>query len=290
MRWRDAALALAALPGFMAAPALATEPTAAEAPVPVSMTSAQDDIAATEEAIDAGRLVQASLLLSRIGADIAVRQSPRYQVAAAGLALGDGRAPEVVARLELLLAAGDTSCRLLQTLGSGYLRTGRDADALTTLERAVASCPSQWQAWEALGMAHDRHAAWKESAAAFETAFRLTDRPARVANNYGMSLLHQNRATEAANLFAEAARLDATNPRYRTNEDAARAVAGLPLRDLGENETVAMTASRLANASRAARQAGQEAEARLLSAQALTTAEHYGATDGLDVLAKDGSR
>ncbi|MDF0543052.1 tetratricopeptide repeat protein [Sphingobium sp. H39-3-25] len=290
MRWRVAALALAALPGFMAALALATEPTAAEAPAPVSVTHAQDDITAAEEAIDAGRMVQASLLLSRIGADMTVRQSPRYQVASAQLALGEDQAPEVVARLEPLLASGDTSCRLLQTLGSGYLRTGRDTDALAALERAVAACPNQWQAWEALGMAHDRQAAWKESAAAFETAFRLTDRPARVANNYGMSLLHQNRATEAANLFAEAARLDGTNPRYRINEDAARTVAGLPLRDLGENETSAVTASRLANASRAARQAGQDAEARLLSAQALTTAEYYGATDGLDLLAKDGSR
>ena len=266
------------------AQAQAVEPIAA----PEGMAQV-DDMAQVEDALDAGRLIQAGVMLARIGADATMRQSPRFQVARAALAVQEGDAQKALGGLEALKAKGDPSCRLLETLGTAYLHADRDEDAIANLEPAVAACPERWRAWEALGMAHDRRAQWQESARAFERAFRWTDRPARVANNYGVSLLRQGRGAEAANLFAEAIRLDAANPRYRINEDAAHIIAGLPLRRLGENETAEATAERLANAARVARQAGMTDKARALSAQALTTAEHYGADGGLDMLAKDGS-
>ncbi|WP_336957779.1 tetratricopeptide repeat protein [Sphingobium aquiterrae] len=257
-------------------------------PPTVGAIAPPDDLAQVEEALDAGRLVQADVMLGRLGADAAMRQTPRFRVAFAALAVNEGKAQTVVGDLEALKAAGDTSCRLLEALGTAYLRTGRDEDAIASLEPAVASCPERWRAWEALGMAHDRRAQWQESARAFERAFRWTNHPARIANNYGVSLLRQGRAAEAANLFAEAIRLDAANPRYQSNEDAAHIIAGLPLRRLGEDETTEATAERLADASRVASGAGLADRARALSAQALTTAEYYGADGGLDRLAKDG--
>ncbi|ALR20432.1 tetratricopeptide repeat protein [Sphingobium baderi] len=202
-----------------------------------------------EEAADAGRFVQVAAMLKRTPQ----QDTPRLAVIEAQLLAAAGRPEAALTALEKVEAAGYRSCRLSRLVGDLLDRGGKVEEAEPHLLNAVRQCPGTWQGWEALALHYDRRQQWARSGSAYETAFRLTDRPARIANNYGVSLLRQGRAKEAANLFAEAVSRDGSNPRYRNNEDSARAKAGLPLRDavepVGEDQAL-----RLADA---VRRAGQ---------------------------------
>ncbi|SCW85101.1 hypothetical protein SAMN02927924_03368 [Sphingobium faniae] len=204
-----------------------------------------------EAAADEGRFVQATAMLGQTHAS---RDTHRPAVTQAQLLAAAGRPGEALAALQKIEAAGYRSCRLSWLTGGLLDKGGKADEAEPYLWDAVGQCPGMWRAWEALALHFDRRGQWDKSGSAYEQAFRLTDRPARVANNYGMSLFRQGQVREAANLFAEAVSLDQANARYRNNEDAARLQAGLALRAASAGVDSEDRALRVAQAAERARQ------------------------------------
>lgn len=216
---RLGASALVALAAFL--------PAMSFAAVPLDSAS---DIGLIEQAIDAGRLLQAEMMLEEWSGRSDASGLAVAERIGAELALAHHRDEEAAARFEALAQKGATGCRVEEGLGIAYLRMGRHGDALAPLLRATATCPERWQGWNALGIAQDFREAWSRSRKAYDRAFALTDRPAVVANNYGFSLLLQRRLPEAARMFVLARREAPDNPRYTNNLDIADALAGRPLK------------------------------------------------------------
>jgi tetratricopeptide (TPR) repeat protein len=100
-------------------------------------------------------------------------------------------------------------------VGSARYAGGDNAGAITTLQRAVASCPSYADAWNALAVAEyslKTKAGFQFSEHAFAKALALNEtKPAVMYNNLGFTQLINGRLGDAAATLASALKLDPTN-------------------------------------------------------------------------------
>lgn len=260
--WRSA-MALAALFACPALPAIAQD-------------AFVGDYALIGQAIEAGRLVQArTMLASRI---LAEREgaSPDFDILSAELALAERRDAQALAAFKDLDQRGISDCRVQAGLGFSLMREQKAGEALSHLHAATKACPGNWRAWNALGVAFDLAHDWHKSAEAYETAFQLTEDRAAIMNNYGFSLLLQRQFTEAARLFAAAARAEPGNQRYANNADIARTMAGEPLTAIGPDRGNQQEwARRLNNAGYASLLAGRAQDAKAYFSRSLHSSDSY---------------
>lgn len=264
MSWRPllaAILALASIPAAAAAQDV--------------MPPADYDL--IEQAIEGSRLVQARTMLAQRQTMERGQPDAVVDILNADLALAERRSDQALAAFQDLKSRGVADCRVEGGLGIALIRIRRGADALAPLRVATQACPERWRYWNALGVALDLSREWKASADAYERAFTLSGE-ASVMNNYGFSLMMQQRHTEAARLFAAAARADPSNQRYANNADIAHAMAGEPLK---ANDADSMDADRWArrlnNSGYAALLAGRREEARSYFSRSLHAGESYDA-------------
>lgn len=78
-------------------------------------------------------------------------------------------------RLEKMLAAGQDSAMLRFTLGNGYLKEGRAAEAVDHLREAVRQQPDYSAAWKALGRALAEAGDSAGALAAYEDGIRIAE-------------------------------------------------------------------------------------------------------------------
>lgn len=76
-------------------------------------------------------------------------------------------------RLEKMLASGQDSAMLRLTLGNGYLKEGRAADAVAHLREAVRQQPDYSAAWKSLGRALAETGETREAVASYDEGIRV---------------------------------------------------------------------------------------------------------------------
>lgn len=226
-----------------------------------------------DDAIDGDRIIQAETMLMQWRGASPPGARP-VDIATARLALAKGDARDAEARFAAISRAGSDDCRVNEGLGIARLRLGQPDQAITPLSRAVDSCPGRWRAWSALGVAYDAARSWTLSAAAYERAFQLTDRPVQVLNNYGMSLMAQRKADRAAVIFENARQMAPDDARIIANGDAAHVMSG---RDIERRPTddADSWARRLTHAGQVALRIGDVTRARAYLSQAMTQSERF---------------
>lgn len=254
-------LLAAATPSVEAAPAMPPSPPL-------------DYARLVDEAIDGGRIIQADAMLTQWRARAQAGDLQPMEIAAARMALEKRRDEEAVARFTALGQSGLKDCRVDEGQGIALLRLGRSQEALEPLRHAVGACANRWRAWNALAVAYDQAQSWALSSAAYERAFQLTDKPAQVLNNYGLSLLKQGKADKAAAIFDKARELMPDDGRIITNGDTAYVMAGQDIRRRPA-DTADEWARRLSNAGQVAMRMGDAPRAQAYLSRAVTEADSF---------------
>lgn len=234
---------------------------------------AEPDYPAIDEAIAAGRLVQARAMLTAIKPVEGEMDRAFLDRLAADLALAEGRNDLAFGLYADVSQKAPENCHAARGTGIAALRLRRLADSVPALERASALCPDDWRVWNALGIAHDLRGDWTKSLAAYRKAIDLQPNSPKLLNNLGYSSLLQRRYGEAAELFGRAAALDPDNRRIRNNLDIALAAQGWPLPRRADD--AASQAQRLNNAGYAAFLAGDSRNARAYLSRAILADDVY---------------
>ncbi|HKT78148.1 MAG TPA: tetratricopeptide repeat protein [Sphingobium sp.] len=256
------------LPLLVAAATPAATAPAPAAPAPIDYARMID------EAIDGGRAIQAETMLGQWRAEAQPADAQPLAIATARLALAQGRDGDAEAAFAGMSQAGSTDCRVDEGLGIARLRLGRPQEALAPLQRAVAACAGRWRAWNGLGVAYDDAKSWTASAAAYERAFQLTDKPVLLLNNYGMSLMAQGRAEEAAAIFDKARDMAPDDAKIITNGDAAYVMSGRDIQRRPTDDADAW-AKRLSDAGQVALRIGDVAKGQAYLSRAMTESERF---------------
>jgi Tfp pilus assembly protein PilF len=251
--------------------AVATASPMAEAP---ASKPALDYSRLIDDAIDGGRIIQAETMLAQWRASAQAQESAAVDIAVARMALAKGENAEAETRFAAMNQTGSKDCRVDEGLGIARLRRGRTEQAADALRRAVDRCAGRWRAWNALGVAYDAEKAWALSAAVYEKAFQLTDKPVQVLNNYGLSLMAQGQADRAAAIFGKALEMAPDDARIITHEDAAQIMAG---RDIERRpaDNADRWAKRLGDAGQVALRMGDAVKARAYLSRAVTESESF---------------
>lgn len=250
--------------------------TASPAPLPPSATTAPalDYGRLIDDAIDGGRIIQAESMLGQWRANAQAQEGAAVDIAVARMSLAKGQNGEAETRFAAISQAGSKDCRVDEGLGIARLRLGRAEQATDALRRAVDRCAGRWRAWNALGVAYDAERAWALSAAAYEKAFQLTDKPVQILNNYGLSLMAQGQAERAVAIYGKALELAPDDARIIANGDAAQVMAGRDIERRPADDANSW-AKRLGEAGKVALRMGDAGKARAYLSRAVTESESF---------------
>lgn len=238
------------------------------------LQAAGPDYAVIEQAITAGRLVQARAMLASTSPAEAAADPTRLQGLAAALALAERRDRSAHAMFTALLAHDPASCVFLRGAGVSALRLGDHLGAIPFLERAITTCPASSESFSWLATAYDRAKRWAESAAMFDKALALEPDNPGILNNRGYSLIRQRQFEKALPLLERAHALAPANVRIANNLDIVLAATGNPL-PAREGSDDALSADRLNNAGYAAYLAGRLEAARAYLSKAMLESDVY---------------
>ena len=220
-----------------------------------------------EQAIRAGRLEQARLMLGRVAA--AGEKGPQVDRLLADFAFASGKNEEALARYLQLSANSPRDSFLAERSAITALRLGNVAVAALLAERATTAPNPTWRAWNARGVVGDLQHDWAKADESYELAARLAPGEGEILNNRGWSQILRGDWSNAVGLFEQAAALDPKSRRIANNLELARAALAtdLPRRRPGEED--AAWAARLNDAGVAAQILGDKKRAIAAFAQAL---------------------
>lgn len=215
-------------------------------------------------AIDGGRLLQAELMLER---------SPPVSAAElrllADLRLAQKRFTEAADLFIKLQAGAPQDPYLASRAGIALLQLDRTAEAESRLRGATVLPGADWRAWDALGVALDRRAAWEESRSCYERALRLAPREPTILNNAGYSLILQKDGLAARGYLLKARKLAKSDQRILVNLQIADAMSGKVPDVRAADEDDARWAAHLNNAGYGAFLVGNLIRARSLFSRAI---------------------
>jgi Flp pilus assembly protein TadD len=216
-------------------------------------------IADAAHAIDAGRLDQARLMISRVvGAGANGAQIERLL---ANLAFASANYEEALSRYQHLRAGDAKDSSVCEPAAIAALKIGRLVDAAPLLQCATASAAPSWRSWNAQGVLADLNGDWSAADEAYGRAARLAPNQAEIINNQGWSLLMRGDWALAAGYFERAAVRDPRSLRIANNLELARAALQTDLPQRRERESDLSWAARLNDAGVAARLSGDRQRA-----------------------------
>jgi len=181
-------------------------------------------VAATQQALDEQRLADAGETLDRAMA--AGLTDPRLVLLTGELYLQRGDYANAVNSFTAARAAPALLARASTGLGIAQSGLGRSPEAIAALREAVTADPSEWRAWNALGVEYDRQKNWSQAEAAYAEALKSPQAGAMVYNNRGYSRMLQGRNEEASADFVTALARDPGFAVARTNLRLSLAVRG----------------------------------------------------------------
>ena len=258
------------------------------ADVPTTAPPETPNTKAIAQAIDAGRLDQARLMIGK--AVVAGAKGSEIDGLAANLAFAEGKDAEALARYERLIADGDNSAAIAEHAGIAALRLGDIQKALPLIERATRPQNASWRAWNARGVIADRQGDWATADTAYRKAADLaSDRP-EILNNRGWSQLLRGNWAGAVDYFGRAVSAGSNSPRIRNNLELARAALASELPNRRPRESDSEWAARLNDAGVAARIMGDSKRAIAAFTQALEASGNWYARAANNLEAATASR
>ena len=254
------------VPLLLALSAASAKPAATPV-APVVAAEPPVELGDIDQAIRAGRLEQAQIMVGRAMA--AGRTGTRVDLILADLAYAQGRYDEALARYQALLAVAPDDTMLAERAGLSALKVGKVDAAIDLLNRSTKWPAATWRAWNARGVAADYKRDWATADVAYAKAAALAPDEGDVINNQGWSLLLRGDWTKAVGFFERAAARDPKSTRIANNLELARAALStdLPKRRPGEDDQD--WAARLNDAGVAAQLLGNKARAIAAFSQAL---------------------
>jgi Flp pilus assembly protein TadD len=227
----------------------------------------QASLAAAHHAVQANRLDQAGLMISRAIANGA--SGPRLDRVLAELIYARGNYREALVRYVTLLKAAPDDQSLLEPAAIASLKLGEIDQANALLRRATSKNGASWRVWNACGVAADFQRDWNRADECYDQAVRLAEDGLEPTNNRGWSLLLRGDWTGARALFERAVMLDPKSERAANNLELAKAAlaADLPARETGQSDR--QWAARLNDAGVAAVLLGDKSRAAAAFTQAL---------------------
>ena len=249
------------LAAAIAAAVSAAQPAASPA------AAAVPSLAEAAQALEAGRIEQARLMLS--AAMSAGARGFEIDRMLADLAFASGKDAEALARYEQLIAAGTGSALMAERAGIAALKLGQPDRALPHITQATESPAATWRAWNARGVIADLQGDWTAADSAYDRAALLAPDKPELLNNRGWSHLLRGNWQEAIGELERAAKLNPGAERTVNNLELARAALAseLPRRRPGESGTG--WAQRLNDAGVAAQAMGNHGKAVAAFTQAL---------------------
>ena len=218
-------------------------------------------------AVNAGRVDQARLMVARAMADGAV--GPAVDRLLGDIAYASGNYAEALARYRQLSQAKHGDPVVCERAGIAAIKIHDLAEASRMIDCATSSPSASARAWDARGVLADLNRDWTTADISYGRAERLAPTDAGIVNNQGWSMLLRGEWAEAQSYFKRAAMLDPRSARIRNNlELVSEALAAeLPTRRPGESD--AAWAQRLNDAGVAAELLGQKQRALAAFSQAL---------------------
>ena len=253
------------LAAVLAAVMSAAQPAVAVPATPTSV--AAPSISEISQALEAGRLEQARLMITRamsVGA-----KGPEIDRLLADLAFASGKNSEALARYDQLIQGGVQKATVAERAGIAALRLGLIDRALPLITIATESPNAGWRAWNARGVIADMTNDWPTADSSYERALALAPERPEVVNNRGWSHLLRGDWQGAVTDLERAAAADPKSVRAANNLELARAALAndLPRRLAGESGQA--WAERLNDAGMAARLMGNQTKAIAAFTQAL---------------------
>lgn len=242
---------------------------ASAAPASVSVSTHPDFslLKDARQALDAGRLEEAKLLIGRAVAS-GVSGVPVERLVA-NLTFASRKYEEALSEYQRLVASPHKETSDCEKGAIAALQIGSAADARPLLDCALAAPGASWRAWNARGVLADMAQDWETADEAYAHAHQLAPGEAPIINNQGWSMLIRGDWAAAIPYFEQAATLDGKSERIANNLELAKAAlaADLPRRRSGESDSD--WAARLNDAGVAAELLGQKQRAVAAFTQAL---------------------
>lgn len=265
---------IAALGVVMAMSGCATAPSmqAHEELIKATGLTEPADVAVVEKALEVGDLPKARALLEQSA--LSGQESPEWQVLLAEYYLQSGNAASARASFKELLEDPDFGARARQGLGISLLILSSTSDALAVLNQAVSGDPALWQAWNALGILHDRDGRFAEAIVSYSRAIELQPKRAELRSNRGFSLLLKGEVDPSIAELTKALELNPQARVTKTNLRLALALKGdyvAALSGAGQSETRTL----LNNAGFAAMARGDIANAEAFFVRAIEESPAY---------------
>jgi len=253
------------------------------APAPAVLAAETREIS---QAIDAGRLEQAKLMISR-----AIRNGDHGEAIdrlVADLSFASARHADALGQYKALLEAGVRAPGLCEKGVIVALKLAQLADARAFAACALAAPEVSWRAWNACGVIADLEENWAKARDCYGKAHALAPGEAAVVNNQGWSRLMSGDWVGALPFFEQAAKLDPDSTRIANNLELARSAVGADLPSRRTGESAHDWAARLNDAGVAAQLLGDKRRALAAFTQALYANENWyeRAANNLEIAAK----
>ena len=254
--------------GLLAIAVAVADPSPATALLPANV------LTEASQALEAGRLEQARLMIARAVAN--GQKGLEIDRLTADLAFASGKDAQALAGYEQLIAGGDRLSITAERAGIAALRLGDVDRALPLISRAVEAPGASWRAWNARGVVADQQRDWTAADDAYRHARSLAPDRGEIANNMGWSQLLRGNWSAAAEQFEHAAKtLGRSSTRVANNLELARAALANELPARRRNESDADWAARLNDAGVAASIMGDQKRAIAAFTQALEASGHW---------------
>ena len=238
---------------------LAAAVSAAQPATVVPPPTVTPSLSEAAQALDAGRLEQARLMITR--AMSAGISGPEIDLLLADLAFASGKDLEALARYEKLISAGIDKAKVAEHAGIAALRLGEVDRAVPLIDAATQSPKASWRAWNARGVIADLKADWEASDTAYDRASALAPERSEIMNNRGWSQLLRGNWQRAIEDLERAVILNSKSLRAANNLELARAALARELPNRRPGESGQRWAERLNDAGLAAQLMGNQTKA-----------------------------
>ena len=241
------------------------------APAPVAPTT--PSLADAAHALEAGRLDQARIMISKAVASGATGEDIDRLVA--DLSFASGKFEDALPLYAKLLEKAPGNALLAERAGIAALKLGLIDRALALVARATESPGASWRAWNARAVIADLQSDWTTADKAYARAAELAPNQPEIANNRGWSQLIRGNWAEAIEQLERAVALGSASIRTANNLELARAAMTNDLPQRREGETSREWAERLNDAGVAAQLTGNRSKAIAAFTQALQVTENW---------------
>lgn len=227
-----------------------------------------EKIAAADDALQGGRLVEAQALLDQLGTKPDGKGAEKIELLRAELMVANRKPDEARAALASLAGRDVPACRYATAYALADMQGGQLADAQARLRGHEPDCGDEPVFWSALGQASLALEQPQAAVEAYRRALQLRPDNDMMRNDLAVALMASGDATAAAELLRDLSRRRPDDSDVTINLDFAAGMMGqMPQRH--DTDNASFWSFRLQSAGLGARKAGLTGMAEALFSQAL---------------------